>query len=85
MQDDRIVEVDGRVAGAARRIDVDDLKIFADRTRLEIILPGHRHGRDADVEQRRVRLPVPDRRRKSGDGGKAGGRTGGLSASLMKC
>ena len=37
-----MVEVDRRVAGVARRIDVDDLQIFADRPGLEIFAPKAR-------------------------------------------
>ena len=51
-----IIEVDRRVEGPARGIDVHDLEVFSDRPRLEIALPRRRHGRDADVEQRGVRL-----------------------------
>ena len=51
-----MIEIDGRVAGAARRIDVHDLQIFADRARLQSVFPGHGHGRDAHVEHRGIRL-----------------------------
>ena len=37
----RGIEIDGRIGGIARRIDVDHLDVFADRTRLEVIFPGH--------------------------------------------
>ena len=37
----RMVEINRRVGAAAGRIDVDDLNIFADRTRLKVFLPSH--------------------------------------------
>src|SRR5262249_62335823 len=51
-----MVEVDGRVAGLARRINVDDLYVFADWPGLEIALPRHPYGRDAHIEHRRICL-----------------------------
>ena len=35
----RRIEIDRRIGGAARRIDIDDLDVFADRPGLEIVLP----------------------------------------------
>src|ERR1700730_11143646 len=37
-----MIEIDGRIAAAARRIDVDHLDIFADRAGRELGLPRHR-------------------------------------------
>ena len=51
-----MIEVNRRVAGPARGIDVDDLKIFPDGSRFEVSLPKSRHGGDADVEQGWIRL-----------------------------
>src|SRR5215831_19313407 len=56
VQDIRMVEVDWRIAGISRGIDVDDLEIFPDRPRSEVAFPRHGHDCDADVEHRRIRL-----------------------------